>query len=61
MKRNYLGHSYFVPFVLWSDLATKTLEMILVSAQVTGHRTVRMALAGPAPNARTRREIALMG
>jgi hypothetical protein len=47
MKRNYLGYSYFVPFILWSDLATKTLEMMLASAQVIGHRTGRMALAGP--------------
>ena len=61
MKRNYVGCSYFIPFMLWSDLATKTLEMILASAQVIGHRTGRMALAGPTPHARDRREIALMG
>ena len=61
MRRNYLGYSYFVPFMVWSDLATKTLEMMLASAQVIGHRTSRMALAGAAPNARDRREIALMG
>jgi hypothetical protein len=61
MKRNYLGHSYFSPFILWSDLATTTLEMMLASAQVIGHRTGRMARAGPAPNARDRREFALMG
>jgi hypothetical protein len=35
--------------------------MMSASAQVIGHRTGRMALAGPAPNARDRREIALMG
>src|SRR5512132_1779785 len=61
MRRNYLGYSYFVPFMLWSDLATKTLELMLASAQVIGHRTGRMALAAPAPNARDRREFALMG
>jgi len=61
MKRNYVGCSYFIPFMLWSDLATKTLEMILASAQVIGHRTGRMALAGPTPHARDRREFALMG
>ena len=61
MKRNYHGHSYFSPFMLWGDLATKTLEMMLASAQVIGHRTGRMARAGPAPNARDRREFALMG
>jgi hypothetical protein len=61
MKRNYAVHSYLSPFMLWSDLATKTLEMMLASAQVIGYRTGRMALAGPAPNARDRREFALMG
>ena len=61
MKRNYAGYSYLSPFMLWSDLATKTLEMMLASAQVIGHRTGRMALAGPVPNARDRREFALMG
>ena len=61
MKRNYRGYSYYVPFMQWSDLATKTLEMMQASAQVIGHRTGRMTLAGPAPNARDRREFALMG
>ncbi len=59
--RNDLGSSYFLPFMLWSDLGTRTLEMMLASARVIGHRTSRMALAGPAPNARDRREMALMG
>lgn len=31
MKRNYHGHSYFSPFMLWGDLATKTLEMKQIS------------------------------
>jgi hypothetical protein len=61
MKRNYAGHLYLSPFILWSDLASKTLEMMLASAQVIGHRAGRMALAGPTPNARDRREFALMG
>jgi len=61
MKRNYAGYSYVSPFMLWSDLAMKTLEMMLASAQVIGHRTGRMAWSGPAPNARDRREFALMG
>ena len=61
MQRNYLGHAYFSPFMLWGDLATKTLEMMLASAQVIGCRTGRMALAGAAPNARDRREFALIG
>ena len=25
MKRNYPGYSHFLPLILWSDLATKTL------------------------------------
>jgi hypothetical protein len=54
-------HSYFLPLMLWSDLTTKTLKMMLASAQVIGHRTGQLALAGPAPNARNRREFALMG
>jgi len=61
MKRNSPGYSYFLPLVLWSDLATKALEMTLASAQVIGYRTGRMARAGAAPNARDRREFALMG
>lgn len=61
MKRNYPGCSYFLPLMLWSDLATKSLEMMLASAHVIRHRAGRMALAGPAPNARDRREFALMG
>jgi len=61
MKRNPLGHSCYAPFMLWNDLAMKTAELMLSSAQVIGHRTGRMALAGPAPNARDRREFALMG
>jgi hypothetical protein len=61
MKRNYRGYPYFAPFMLWSDLATRTLEMMLASAEVIGHRTGRMALAGLSPSARDRREFALMG
>ena len=61
MKRNYPGHPYFLPLMLWSDLATKTLETMLASAQVIGYRTGRMALAGAAPSARDQREFALMG
>ena len=61
MKRDFPHYSYFLPLVLWSDLATRTLEMTLASAQVIGYRTGRMALAGAAPNARDRREFALMG
>jgi hypothetical protein len=61
MKRNYLDHAYLASFMAGGDLAAKTLEMMLASAQVIGHRTGRIALAGAAPNARDRREFALMG
>lgn len=61
MKRNYLGYSYLVPFMLWSDLATKTWEMMLASAQVVTHRTRRIATAGSMPNSRDWHEFALMG
>ena len=50
-----------MPFVVWNELAMKTGEMMLASAQVIGHRTHRMARAGPTPNARDRREFTLMG
>jgi len=46
MKRNYLGHAFPSPFMLWGDLATKTLEMMLASAQVIGPVGGRWVLAG---------------
>jgi len=61
MKRNHRSRSYRSPLLLWSDLALKTTEMMLASAQVIGHRTARIAAAGAAPSARDRREFALMG
>ena len=61
MKLNHFGPPHFTAFMLWNTLAMKTAEMMLASAQVIGHRTGRMALAGPAPSARDRREFALMG
>ncbi len=44
----------------WFDLALKTGEMLLASAQVIGYRTERLARAGAKPSARDRREFALM-
>jgi hypothetical protein len=49
------------PMLMWSSVAFKTSEMLLASAQVIGHRTARMASAGPLPNARDRKEFTLMG
>jgi hypothetical protein len=61
MKRDPFGSSFFAPFIQWNSLVAQTAEMMLASAQVIGHRTQRMALAGSAPGARDRREFALMG
>jgi hypothetical protein len=61
MKRSALYSLSLNPFLMWTDLAFKSGEMLLASAQVIGHRTHRMALAGPTPNARDRREFTLMG
>lgn len=49
------------PFLVWSQLALKSSEMLFASAQVISHRTSRMAMAGPMPNARDRKEFTLMG
>lgn len=49
------------PLSAWTDLLVKTGEMMSASAQVIGHRTARMALAGPAPSQRDRHEFNLMG
>src|ERR1700691_1071048 len=60
--RSKRGLNMFMnPFFMWSRLAWKTSEMAMASAQVIGHRTSRLALAGPLPNARDRREFAQMG
>ena len=61
MKRNYLYRDYVSPFMSWSALATRAMETMLASVQVIGHRAGRMAQSGPTPNARDRREFALMG
>jgi hypothetical protein len=61
MKRRPLHSLSAHPFLIWSELTFKTGEMMLASAQVVGHRTNRMALAGPAPNTKDQREFALMG
>ena len=60
MKRRAFYNVSAHPFLIWSELAFKTGEMMLASAQVIGHRTNRMVLAGPTPNARDQREFTLM-
>ena len=49
------------PFLMWSRLTWQTAEVAIASAQVIGHRTSRLALAGSVPSARNQREFALMG
>lgn len=61
MKRPALYGLSLNPFSMWTDLAFKSGEVLLASAQVIGHRSHRMALAGPTPSARDKREFALMG
>ena len=60
MKRSRTP-SFTNPFLVWTRLAWKTSEMVLASAQVIHHRTVRMAAVGAAPSGRDRREFVLMG
>jgi hypothetical protein len=50
-----------LPFAVWTELAMKTGEMMLASAQVIGHRSHRIARAGANPSARDRREFHRMG
>ena len=42
-------------------LSRQATELALAVPQVVGHRLLRMALAGPMPNARDRREFHVMG
>ncbi len=42
-------------------LARQATELAIAVPQVVGHRLARMALAGPVPNARDRREFHAMG
>ena len=61
MKRSRTRNAIANPFLLWVDVAMKTGEMMMASAQVIEHRTRQMAAAGSNPNASDRREFALMG
>jgi hypothetical protein len=51
----------FNPFLMWFEFATKNMEMLLASGVVIGTRVNRMAMAGPNPSARDRKEFTLMG
>ena len=60
MKSGHPLNIFVNPLLMWSRLAWQTGEMAAASSQVIGHRTRRLALAGPVPNARDQREFALM-
>jgi hypothetical protein len=52
---------FFNSVGIWTRLAWHAGEMAIASAQVIGHRTRRIALAGSTPSVRDQREFALMG
>jgi hypothetical protein len=65
MQRNIMRTASFStlygnPFIAWTQLAWKTGELMMSSAEVIGRRVSGMALAGPVPGLRDRREMALM-
>jgi hypothetical protein len=60
MRRQSATPTLF-PLALWWQLGLKTWEMLTASGQVIGHRVTRMAVAGPKPSARDRREFTRMG
>lgn len=49
------------PFMLWTDLAMKTAEMLVASGQVIGQRVGQIARAGANPSPRDIKEFHLMG
>ena len=61
MKSRQSALLYANPFLLWSSLGVKALQMSTAAAQVIAIRTTRMALHGANPDAADRREMALMG
>lgn len=61
MKRNRTRNLFGNPFLIWAEVALKTGEMMMASAQVVGHRTRRLAAARSKPSSRDRREFTLMG
>ena len=61
MQYNVFHPSLFNPFLLWTDLAVKTAQMLASSGQVIASRAGLLARAGANPSPRDMREIALMG
>jgi hypothetical protein len=61
MKSRPSAVVYANPFLLWSTLGVKAIEMSTAAAQVIAIRTTRMARHGLHPDAADRREMTLMG
>ena len=61
MKSRQSALLYANPFLLWSTLGVKAMQMSTAAAQVIAIRTTRMAAHGLNPNAAERREMRLMG
>lgn len=57
-RKTYAGFKN--PFLVWTELAIKTGEMMMASATVIDHRTRRMSAAGSTPSARDWREFGVM-
>ena len=60
MKPRRNAALYANPFLLWSTLGVKAVQMSTAAAQVIAIRTTRMASHGLNPNAADRREMTLM-
>ena len=52
---------YANPFLLWTNIALRSAEMMWASSQVIGHRTSRILQTYPNYSVSDRREIVLMG
>jgi len=61
MAQNVFHPALFNPFMLWTDLAMKSTEMLVASGQVIGSRVDQIARAGANPSPRDLEEFALMG
>jgi len=60
MNSSASSHSYGELSAIWWHVFADASEMFSASTQVVGHRTARMAMAGPLPNSRDRTEFDLM-
>lgn len=61
MKSRHNAATLANPFLLWTTLGMKTMQMSAAAAQVIAIRTTRMAAHGPNPSAADKREMHRMG